>query len=98
MKKYLLVFTLSFVAMLLALPFSAQSQSAAPSGQVIKLPQPKTDGPLSVEKALSERRTVRSYKEEPLTLAEVSQILWAAQGITEPRRGLRTAPSARASS
>ena len=64
--------------------------------EAIKLPPPKLDGTMSVEKALSERRTVRSYKEDSLTLAEISQLLWAAQGITEPQRGLRTAPSANA--
>ena len=62
----------------------------------IKLPEPRHESNVSVEKALHERRSVRSYKEEPLSLAEVSQLLWAAQGITEPKRGLRTAPSARA--
>ena len=40
-----------------------------------------------------ERRSVRSYADEPLTLAEISQLLWAAQGITSPGGG-RTAPSA----
>ena len=40
-----------------------------------------------------ERRSVRNYTGEPLTLAEVSQLLWAAQGITSPSGG-RTAPSA----
>lgn len=62
----------------------------------IKLPGPKYDGTVSVEKALKERRSVRSYKDAPLSMEEVSQVLWAAQGITEPSRGLRTAPSARA--
>lgn len=60
----------------------------------IELPAPKYDSNTSVEQALLIRRSVREYKDEPLTLAEVSQLLWAAQGITEPRRGLRTAPSA----
>ena len=59
----------------------------------IKLPKPKYDSNTSVEKALRERRSIRKYKDEALTLAEVSQLLWAAQGITDPR-GLRTAPSA----
>ncbi|MCX7966252.1 MAG: SagB/ThcOx family dehydrogenase [Syntrophorhabdaceae bacterium] len=64
--------------------------------KIIKLTQPKYDGEISVERALKERRSIRSYKTEPLTLDIISQILWAAQGVTEPQRGLRTAPSARA--
>jgi len=62
----------------------------------IKLPAPKYDGPVSVEKALLERRSIRAYKEEPLALSDVSQILWAAQGITDSATGHRTAPSAMA--
>lgn len=74
---------------------SAQAQEADPKA-AIDLPPPVFDGPMSLEKALLERRSVRAYKDEPLTLADISQILWAAQGITETKRGLRTAPSARA--
>lgn len=62
--------------------------------ETMKLPQPKYDSKFSIEKTLLERRSVRNYKDEPLTLAEVSQLLWAAQGITEKSKGLRTAPSA----
>lgn len=61
--------------------------------EVIKLPIPSKDGSVSVEAALQKRRSVRFFKDMPLSLQSVSQLLWAAQGITN-RRGFRTAPSA----
>ncbi|RLA84987.1 MAG: nitroreductase [Deltaproteobacteria bacterium] len=59
----------------------------------LKLPAPQLRGDLSLEEVLSHRRSVRSFRKEGLTLKEISQLLWAAQGITDPR-GFRTAPSA----
>ncbi|MHC1571520.1 MAG: SagB/ThcOx family dehydrogenase [Methanosarcinales archaeon] len=59
-----------------------------------KLPEPRYDSHTSVEEALLKRRSVREYKDEPLTLTELSQLLWATQGITDPIRSFRTAPSA----
>jgi SagB-type dehydrogenase family enzyme len=46
-----------------------------------------------VEAALRRRRSVREYAGEPLTLEEISQVLWSAQGVTG-KEGERTAPSA----
>jgi len=59
----------------------------------IVLPAPRQTGPMSVEEAMAQRRSVRAYTAQPLTLAELSQLLWACQGITSAA-GLRTAPSA----
>ena len=68
---------------------------------VVKLPAPRLDGETSVEEALQGRRSIRTYSSEPLTLEEVSQLLWSAYGITKKmekpaflRGGFRTAPSA----
>ncbi len=61
--------------------------------RTIQLPDPVRDGPVSVEAAMQQRRSVREFAPFPLTLADVSQLLWAAQGITSPD-GRRTAPSA----
>ena len=60
---------------------------------VTVLPEAKTKGKMSVEEALNERRSRRAFKDESMTLAQLSQILWAGQGRTGPK-GLRTAPSA----
>ncbi len=67
--------------------------AAAAAPAAVPLPAPRKDGSVSVEAALSARRSVRAYARRPLTLAEVGQLLWAAQGITGPD-GKRTAPSA----
>ena len=59
----------------------------------VKLREPRYDSDVSLEQTLLQRRSVRDYTNEPLSLQQVSQLLWAAQGITD-LRGLRTAPSA----
>jgi SagB-type dehydrogenase family enzyme len=61
----------------------------------MKLPPPRLDGPCSLEQTIQKRRSVRNYTNAPLDLEHLAQLLWAAQGITNPL-GLRTAPSARA--
>lgn len=59
----------------------------------IRLPEPRHDSDVSIEQSLLQRRSTRSYTGDSITLQEVSQLLWAAQGITDTR-GFRTAPSA----
>lgn len=60
----------------------------------VKLPAPLTKGALSLEECMAKRRSLRYFADKPLELAQISQILWAAQGITDARRDFRTAPSA----
>jgi SagB-type dehydrogenase family enzyme len=70
------------------------------NAEIIFLPAPSLDGTVSVERALAGRRSHRNFKEMALTKQQLSQILWAAYGITMPlphpqfRGGLRTTPSA----
>jgi SagB-type dehydrogenase family enzyme len=60
---------------------------------VIPLPDPDREGVLPVESALQQRRSVRELSSASLSLQQVAQLLWSAQGITHDE-GLRTAPSA----
>ena len=59
----------------------------------MKLPTPKTDGDISLEKTIKERRTIRSFTSEQLTMEQFSQLLWAAQGITDDKGFKRAAAS-----
>ena len=62
--------------------------------EVIALPPADSTGGGSLWAAIQKRRSVRRYAKKPLTLREVTQLLWASQGITSEAHGLRAAPSA----
>jgi nitroreductase len=81
-------------AAMMMLPVAGQTNPPMEPGTLVALPEVVRSGGMSLTQSLGERRSVRSYSPGPITLQEVSQLLWAAQGITEPRQGFRTAPSA----
>lgn len=60
----------------------------------LDLPKPILIGDVSLEEALYARRSKREFVSKSIHITQLSQILWAAQGITETTWGLRTAPSA----
>jgi SagB-type dehydrogenase family enzyme len=93
-------FLICLAVLVLCLPATVAQDSGkgtppATTANRIELPPPNVSGGMSLTQALATRRSVRAFLPTPLTQAELSQILWAAQGITD-KQGHRTAPSASA--
>ena len=63
------------------------------SGTSIKLLPPSLKGDASVEESISRRRSIRKFKDQHLSLSQLSQILWSVQDITSINRQ-RAIPSA----
>jgi len=82
-----------FAEIVLAGMLACEAACLAGQAPELRLPAPQRDGKVSLERCLATRRSVRAYRDDALKLAELSQLLWAAQGITGGER-LRTAPSA----
>lgn len=76
--------------MSLAMSYTASSTE---SEQRVALPEAEYGGDMAVEEAIKERRSVRDFSRDGLALDDISQLLWAAQGVTG-KRGFRSAPSA----
>lgn len=74
---------------------SARLEPAVPAdvGKELPLPPASLDGQVSLEAALSRRRSVRQYADRPLSWETIAQLCWSAQGVSDPA-GKRTAPSA----
>lgn len=60
----------------------------------IYLPPPSQKGEVSLEEAIARRKSVRRFAPEPLSQAQLSQILWATQGSRGTQGKRRTVPSA----
>ncbi len=77
-------------------PGSLQDDHSAAGDTIGQLPHPVTDGEISVEQAIYNRKSVRSFSEQPLSPEQAGQLLWAAQGLAVDgvSSPTRTAPSA----
>jgi len=67
------------------------------SGQNVSLPKPNLDKGYSITKAISLRKSAAAQdfqKSKELSLQEISELLWAANGVNRASDGKRTAPSA----
>ena len=63
--------------------------------EVITLPQPEVSKlSMSLGDALQQRRSMRSFTEQEISMQTLSTILWAACGVSDPKTGKITAPSA----
>jgi SagB-type dehydrogenase family enzyme len=80
-------------ALILFLVILCNMEMAMAGQRLIELPQTGPGEGATLATALQERRSGRAFAPEPLTLAAVGRLLWAAQGVTSAD-GRRTAPSA----
>lgn len=74
------------------------TSSAAPppeaAGADIELPAARRSGTVSLEEAIARRRSTREFSSRVPADDQLGQLLWAAQGVTDPAHGHRAAPSA----
>jgi len=89
------------------IPLCAQEAAGQEREKMIMLPEVSHDGAVSVESAIQNRRSMRHFTAEPVSVQELAQLLWAGQGMSEVleepppgfrnwewKGGYRTAPSA----
>lgn len=90
MKKLMILFVISLFC------FININSAAAAENEVIKLPEPQKEGGMPLMKALSLRKSTRGNfgPDTELSMQQISNLLWAADGINRPGTNYRTAPSA----
>lgn len=81
-----MIFRLGFLLLFVSSLFAEQN--------MIKLPAPKLESDVSLESAINQRRSVRDFTRDAISLEHFSQLLWVGQGITDKAEELRAAPSA----
>jgi SagB-type dehydrogenase family enzyme len=69
-------------------------QSAADAPATVQLPPPDRDGGAPLMRALAHRHSSRAFRPDPLSLQQLGDLLWAADGINRPAEHEHTAPSA----
>ena len=84
----------SILCLFLAWAPNVRAQQTPEAMKDIVLNQPDQGRGESVMQALAKRRSTRVFADKPLTLQDLSDLLWAANGINRPAEGRRTAPSA----
>ena len=78
---------------LMSFPISESIASQQTPSTTISLPKPDVDHGLPLNKTLKSRRSHRRFANKSISLTQLSQLLWSAQGVTH-FFGFRTAPSA----
>jgi len=90
-QRFLLLALIGLFLLVPQVLMAAEGATAIP--KEIVLSKPDTTGGMPLHQALFQRHSVRDFTDQELDLGQISQILWAANGITRPESGKRTAPS-----
>lgn len=80
--------------LLLSLALELAVSAATAAAKPVSLPEPKLIGKMTVEESIFRRRSERAFLPNELTLDQLSQLLWAGQGVTDRTWSFRAAPSA----